>query len=301
MKRRIIAFAILLLVLVFSVPNTACATMIQSEDEDNGYTGVFVIVDSYSVTDERIIPGKPFTLTLVIKNASSAYLARKTLVTISNPDGVVPEYGKVSEFYLGDLEPGASETIELKYNTWSFNANALNFTVTITTNDTMHATTVRIPAGIEDPFSILSLEIPESGVQGDSLSASMTFKVLGENNRRDVTYIVNVDGQEAASSSIGIIKPGTTKNSAVAFSIPDAGQHEIEVKLRYTDESGQVFFMEAGKQTITINEKANQPTENEDRDYVIGNTSGPDYVGMGAMAGVIVLLFFTVVIILKKK
>ena len=124
--------------------------------------------------------------------------------------------------------------------------------------------------------------------------------MLGEGNIKDVAYIVKVDGEEVATSSIGIMKPGATKNSAVAFTIPNAGQHTIEVVLRYADEAGQLHYMEAGKQTITI-EKGENPQGSSDDYFIRGNASEPNYVGMGALAAVIVILFFTFVIIMKKK
>ena len=299
MKIRIKAFTILLLVLILAIPNTAYAYEIH---DDAWAPSAHVIVDSYSITNERIIPGEPFTLTLVVKNASSSVAARDTLVEISNPAGVAPEYGKVAEFYLGYLDPGASQSIELKYNSWtSVSSETLDFYVTIATTDSNHTTTLRIPAGSEEPFSILSVDIPEAGVQWESLSTSLTFKVLGEKSVKDVAYIVNVDGEETVNSSIGIIKAGATKTSAVAFTIMDAGQHTIEILLRYADEAGQIHYMEVGSKTVTIEKGTTQPIISDNPDNPGGNTTGPNYVGMGALAAVIVILFFTLVIIMKKK
>ena len=306
MKRRSNFFTILLLVLMFALfSNTAYAAEIVAEDvtdKEEEIAGAYIIVESYSITNERIIPGEPFDLTLVIRNASTEFKARNTLVDISEPSGVAPEYGKVSEFYLGDIEPGSSKNIQLKYDTWtSITADTLDFNVLIVTEDKTHTTTLRIPAGAEEPFAILSLDIPDSGKQGDSLSTSLTFKVLGEKNIKDVAYIVKVDDEEIVSSSIGIMKPGATKTSAAAFSISDAGKHTVKVLLKYTDETGQVLSMEAGNKTISIEKKANQQKTSEELNDESVNVSGPNYVGMGALAAVIVLLFFTVVLILKKK
>lgn len=299
MKIRIKAFTILLLVLMLAIPNTVHAV-----EFNPGYwvESAHVIVESYSVTNERINPGEPFVLTVVIKNASQNIIARDTLVEITNPSGVAPEYGKVAEFYIGDLQPDSSQTVELKYNSWtSINSDTLDFYVTIATSDRSHTTTLRIPAGSEEQFAILSSEIPDSGRQYDSLSTSLTFKALGESNLKDVAYIVKVDGEEVASSSIGIMKPGATKNSAVAFTIPEAGQHTIEVLIRYADEAGQVYYMEVGRKNITIQKGENSQITPGNTDYVRGDTTEPNYAGMGALAAVIVILFFTLVIILKKK
>ena len=306
MKRRISFFTILLLVLIFSISNNVYASEIMTDDvlneseEEN--IGAYLIVESYSITNDRIIPGEPFELKMVIKNASDSVKAKNTLVDIIDPSGVAPEYGKVSEFYLGDIDPDTSKTIQLKYDTWtSITSDTLDFNVMIATDDKTHTTTLRIPAGAEEPFSILSVDIPSSAKQGESLSTSLTFKVLGEDNIKDVTYIVRVDDEERVNSSIGIMKPGATKTSAAAFSISDAGKHTIEVLLRYTDETGQMLYMEAGQKDVTIEKKVSQQSSSGESIDANINNSGPNYIGMGALAGVIVLLFFTVVLILKKK
>ena len=306
MKRKSKLFAILLSLLMFTISGNAYASNIQTEEApdevEEEISGAYLIVDSYSITNERIIPGEPFELAMVIKNASTSIKAKNALVDISEPSGVAPEYGKVSEFYLGDIEPGSSKTIRLKYDTWtSITTDTLDFTVLIVTEDKTHTTTLRIPAGAENPFVILSTDIPTSGKQGESLSTSLTFKVLGEDNIKDVAYIVRVDDEEKVNSSIGIMKPGATKTSAAAFSVSDAGKHTIKVLLRYTEETGQMLYMDAGQETVTIEKKANQQNMSEDSTDIKKNDSGPNYIGMGALAAVIVLLFFTAVLILKKK
>ena len=306
MKRRNSLITILLLILLFAISsNTAFASEIvttQVADGEEKVAGAYLVVESYSITNERIIPGEPFELTLVIRNASPSIKAENALVDITEPSGVAPEYGKVSEFYLGDIEPNSSRTIQLKYDTWtSITTDTLDFNVLIVTEDKTHTTTLRIPSGAEEPFAILSLDIPDSGKQGESLSTSLTFKVLSEENIKDVAYIVKVDEEEKVSSSIGIMKPGATKTSAAALSVSDAGKHTIEVLLRYSDETGQMRYMEAGKKTVTIEKKAIQQAASEDSIGEDVKEAGPNYVGMGALAAVIVLLFFTVVLILKKK
>ena len=83
----------MVLVLMLAFPNTVYAYEIH---EDSWAPSAHVIVESYSVSNGRIIPGEPFVLTLVIKNASTKLSAIDTLVEISNPAGVAPEYGKVA-------------------------------------------------------------------------------------------------------------------------------------------------------------------------------------------------------------
>ena len=149
MKIRIKAFTILLLVLMLAIPNTVYAV---DFNPDAWVESAHVIVESYSITNERIIPGEPFVLTLVLTNASSRMTARDTLVEITNPAGVAPEYGKVAEFYIGDLQPDSSETIELKYNSWtSITADTLDFYVTIATADRSH-NTCRFRAAVCNSF-----------------------------------------------------------------------------------------------------------------------------------------------------
>ena len=299
MKRRITAFTILLMLLILAIPNTVNANQVNDILNVNGG---YVVIESYSITNERIIPGEPFVLTMVVKNASNMYAARNTLVDIINPSGVSPEYGKVSEFYLGDIEPGVTKTIELKYDTWtSIKSDTLDFQVIIVTDTNSHTTNLRIPSGSEEPFSVLAIDIPTNGTQGDSLSTSLTFRALGEEDIKDVAYVVRVDGEEVVCTTIGLMKPDATKNSAAAFSIADAGEHTIEILLRYSDETGKQYYMEAGQEKIVIIQGTNQQATPGGLENITRNNTEPNYIGMGALAAVIVVLFFSVVVILKKK
>ena len=66
MKRKSKFFAILLSLLMFTISGNAYASNILVEDisdeVEEEISGAYLIVESYGVTNERIIPGEPFEL-----------------------------------------------------------------------------------------------------------------------------------------------------------------------------------------------------------------------------------------------
>ena len=87
MKRKSKLFAILLSLLMFTISGNAYASNIQTEEApdevEEEISGAYLIVESYSITNERIIPGEPFELAMVIKNASTSIKAKNALVDIT--------------------------------------------------------------------------------------------------------------------------------------------------------------------------------------------------------------------------
>lgn len=50
----------------------------------------YIMVESYELSDEKIVPGEDFTLSLTLKNYSVSVTARDVLVNVENPGGIAP-------------------------------------------------------------------------------------------------------------------------------------------------------------------------------------------------------------------
>ena len=92
----------------------------------------FIVIERYELSRERIIPGNGFTLTLHLKNLSETRSASQVLVDITNPKGVAPVYGTVSQMFLGDFGPGESREVSFDYDSWtSITTETLDFGVVL--------------------------------------------------------------------------------------------------------------------------------------------------------------------------
>jgi len=105
-----------------------------------------VRVIGYEVTKTPVVPGDEFTLTLAIQNFSEKGTARDITVTLSNPSGVIPEYGSVNMVRVESIAPNETKKVSFNFTATSdLTANELYFTATITGNCLSSSTQFSIP------------------------------------------------------------------------------------------------------------------------------------------------------------
>lgn len=260
----------------------------------------FIVVDYYEITNEKIVPGEDFTLKIVLKNYNTRYPATGVLIDISNPAGVAPVYGTVSQMYIGDIGAGESKEVEIEYNSWTtIVSDTLDFNVTVVSDTNTNYIVLRAPVGADSPFSILSATAPASVEVYGLATLSLTFKVLGEERVKDVVLTATSDGQLIGSSQIGIISPGITKTQQLLLSFVEIGEHTVDLNLEYVDETGQKKVVPVTTTIITVIEDAPdnivEPTPGDNTD------DGMDTILLMGISGMLILVVFLVVVIVLRK
>lgn len=276
----------------------------QKEAETETTEAVFeplIVVDYYEITNEKIVPGEDFTLTLMLKNYSMNQPAKGVLLDISNPAGVAPVYGTISQVYVGDIGAGESKEVVVEYNSWTtIVGDTLDFNVTIISDSKQNYAVLRVPVGVDSPFSIISVTAPSEVEVYGLATLSLTFKVIGEEKVKDVVLAARADGVLIGSSQIGIISPGLTMTQQLLLSFVNTGEQTIDLSLEYVDEQGQKEVTSVTTTTITvIEETPGTVIDPASDDISDGNTESILLMGIGGMLILIVFLIF--VIVVKKK
>lgn len=263
-----------------------------------------IVLEKYEVTNEKIVPGEDFTLTLTLANYNTKDTAKDVLIDIMNPDGVAPVYGTISQVYVGDIAPGETKEVQVDYNSWtSIVGDTLDFNVTIVTSANTNYITLRIPSGSDSPFSILSTNVPEVVAVDEVISMSVAFQVLGEENIKDVALNVYESGELIAASQIGIMTPGVTKTQQVSTFLTETGDCALEIALEYIDNVGQQVVVPVRTAIISVVEESELDYE---QDYV-GSTNVDEpaeesntmlLLGVG---GILIVGIFLVAVIVARK
>lgn len=218
-----------------------------------------VMVDSYSVTNEKVIPGEDFELSLSVTNHDLQETATNVVVNVTNPVGVAPVYGSVSQLYVGDMQPGEQRVVKFQYNSWTtIETDTIDFGVSIFYDQGENSFALRIPSGTDIPFSIMGVSFPESMEVNTVGTAGVAFKVLGETNVQNVELNALVDGVPVTQNLIGILTPGTTKTQTIAINCYETGNHIVSLYLCYSDEYGQEKEIDLGSQTIVVTERTQE-------------------------------------------
>lgn len=304
--KKLLSCMLMVCALVLSSGTTVQATQMTGTNIDETVVETInpvILVEEYEVTNEKIVPGADFTLKLLLKNCSKRDV-HEVMIDISNPDGVAPVYGTVSQIFVGDIAAGKTKLVEFQYNSYtSITEEALDFKVTILSDSPTNYITIRVPVGVDSPFSVISTSIPSKAIAGESIPAALSFKVLGEENISNVTMVLKVN-EEEQKSVIGIVTPGMTKSQNMSFQLDTPGEHAVEVLLEYVDEVGVQQSLSVGTVVVAVEEgkgEAVQEQPNVVAPEPEENEGTNNLVVMGISGMLILVIFSTIVFIVSRK
>lgn len=263
----------------------------------------YIVLESYSLTDEKVVPGQDFTLSFVLTNHSENVTAKDILIDVMNPNGVAPVYGTVSQIWIPEILPNSSERIEVDYTcSADIVSEYLDFYVSISGGSTGYAV-LRVPVGSDVPFNILAVSMPDEKNYGDGLTASVSFKVIGEENVRNVYIELIKDDIPVAKSTIGSLTPGVTRTQNISAMAEGSGVSHIQLVLGYDDELGQTKEHILGTTDVTFESIVYE------EDTIQGNPSDSEstnedinkmlILGVGGMF--LLIIFFGVFILIKRN
>lgn len=298
-KTAIKIISTIVLILVMSFHPCFCVEAVATEVSGSIPT---IILEQYSVTDEQIVPGEEVTLTLYLKNCSTNTDANNVLLDITNPDGMIPLYGTVSQIYIDKIAAGETKEVSVDYYAeTSIDTTFVDFSLTVIVGTTAsNYISLRVPSGMDVPFSVISSQFPESVVAGDNATSALTFEVLGDENVRSVVHTISVNGELIGSSTIGTVTPGTirTQNTIVTFREP--GEYQVDIGIEYIDQTDQRqnYTIESTKVTVFENngEAMFVPSEYEN----IKNEEMHKSLLLG-ISGVGILAILVLVMLIRRK
>lgn len=258
-----------------------------------------ILLEKYAVTDERIVPGEEFTLTLTFKNYSSDKTAEGLLIDIMNPVGIMPVYGTVSQVYIEEIPAGASKEVRIDYVADTVLENvSVDFSMTIIGSGIVqNYVTIRVPVGTDVPFYVLSAKFPSSVAVGENATSSLTFEVIGDANIRNVAHVISVNGAVIGSNTIGSVSSGATRtqNTTVAFS--EAGEYTVDIEIQYIDKADQQQSYLVGSKTVTVYEEDNDIMASHE----MNNRSETDRSLLLGLGGIVLLAVLLLVVLINKK
>lgn len=293
--RNILLFSLVCCITFLGFPVKANAINLESSP--------YIMLESYEISNEKIVPGEDFTLTLTLKNYSVSATAKNVLVDISNPAGIAPAYGTVSRTWVEEMGPGETATVSFDYtSSMDITGDYLDFYITMVGEVTNYIT-LRAPVGSDSPFSVLAVSIPEQlGVNSIS-SASVSFRVLGDENVRNVAMEFILNGESVSKSSIGILTAGTTRTQSISVTGFAPGQFNAELILYYDDETDQTQSVVVGSAIVdVINDIETDVVQEETTEIVDANDdSRSDDIVLLGVGGILILGIFTVVLLIARK
>ncbi len=253
-----------LLFFVFEGKISVSASEIHTDD-------AMLLVTGYEVTNETITPGNDFTLTVKLSNFSKTEDAKNVFVVVSNPDGVAPKYGTVSQTYIESVGAGEETEVSFQYNSWAnIQADALNFNVNVYDGESSSVTQLRVPVGRLVDFDVDDVTVPLEYATNRTEYVSARIMNLGNKGVSNVTMVARCNGQDVASTSIGTMSAGTAKTQSVSVTFDEKGTYSFDLVLTYVSGDGTSKEYTIFSDKITVREESgnsvsqSKPVENTD-------------------------------------
>lgn len=258
-----------------------------------------ILLEKYAVTDERIVPGEEFTLTLTFKNYSADKAVDGLLIDVMNPTGIMPVYGTVSQVYIEEIPAGASKEVSIDYVADTILENAsVDFSMTIIGSGVaQNYVTIRVPVGTDIPFYVLSAKFPSSVAVGENATSSLTFEVIGDANIRNVAHVLSVNGIVIGSNTIGSVSSGTTRTQNTTVAFPEAGEYTVDIEIQYMDKADQQQSYLVGSKTVTVYAEDNDMMASHEME----NRSETDKSLVLGLGGIVLLAVLLLVVLINKK
>lgn len=265
-------------------------------------TAPYVVVEGYKISNDTIVMGEDFTLTLYLKNQSTTKTAKEVLIDIENPMEAIPVYGTVTQKYLDEIAPQETVEMSFDYETQSGSTSSvMSFSVAVMTNTRSNYVKIRVPVGSDAMFNVISSNMPAENYVGLNTSASISFRVLGEDSVGNIELRVEYNGNTIGRSQVGSVTAGMTKTQSVSFVLNYPGEYALDFYLDYTSEEGKAETEFLGSKMLSVTEA---PTGNNSGDVgqIIDSEVNNDNVTILLLGGLLILAIFVVaVVIIKKK
>lgn len=299
-KKKIIKICVLTLTLLVSLIHPAACLRVSAEEN----TSPIILIEKYTVTNDKIVPGNDFIITLYLKNYSMNVDAENVLVSISYPEGVAPEYGSVAQCLVETLKGGETKKIDFPFNAYvTLNKENIDFFVSASTGLSSNNVTLRIPCGSDSPFSIQGTAVPASAKANEKIDTSLTFKVLGTENVSNVSVEVLSNGIVLSSSYIGIVTPGVTKTQLTSIVFDEVGEYYLDLRLRYTDSSGlsQNILVTSKEISITENGEAAVEPDNDYKEQLQKDKSANNNLMIMGISGILIILICVIIVFITSR
>ncbi len=220
-----------------------------------------LIIESYQVVGEQLIPGEDFTLKLTIKNTNPYVDAHNVMISYSSSNLIVyPVYGESNQSFLEKITAGETEVIEL-HMTVLENANTNVASVSIqmdySSDDFSNSITnsgLILPISASCNMQIGTLSVAQSSMIGSKSLVSIAFSNIGSADIRNAKMMLEGDIlKEQKEVLLGDLLIGAQASKDCYVNFQHEGEQSLSISFSYEDPNGIVYTIPEEKFTTMVN------------------------------------------------
>ena len=261
-----------------------------------------VEIEGYEIEGGYLQAGKNANILLTLRNANRVSAANNVMVMISSNSGMIyPEYGSDNQFYVGSLTAGSSTTITIPVTVNSkLEADYVDFICEIVYESSgrkiTNKATMILPSDSVSSVAVRSVEVSSHSIVNGKSLLSINYSNNSTDSINDAKLIV--DGNVSESTKVinlDYIGAGKTytKDCNIVFTQP--GIQQIEIRLQYTDQEGNVIENDLGVYTVTVEQQTATGAAQSDENAML------NLVGMAIAAIALIVSAGVVIVYIKKR
>ncbi len=290
-NNRLFLLIILVALFVGMMPSKTYATQIAEADSEADSEDLPVgkntelgrpriIVDSYSVSEDGIVAGNPFELTVTIQNVNPNMATGSILLKVDTTSSSIKNvYGQSNEAYVNYLRAYEKATVVFKLEATK-DISTENVPLTLSINfadesayENNNDVQLQIPVKMQGVLMIQNYSLPSEIYVGTKARVSATYENAGIENLDDITMTVTGEGlAEPVVQNLVSLSGGDKNYTETYVEFNKAGEQKIQIDFSYKDASGTVHNI--GEKEFSVQVKDNtqtQPNPTQQEESAPGN------------------------------
>lgn len=259
-----------------------------------------ILVSNYQVTNDAIVSGETFDLSLTVKNTSDTYAAEDiTVSVVPREDAFYTVYGNSNQQYIDYLEPLEEQTITLKMQAeTALNVQQVQADVTIDSYDQFvegqvtNKALIIIPVKLDVMLQVKDFDFSRSTVVGTKARLQVRFENTGRKDLHNISLHITGDGlEEAYQIPIGDLHTGEESSKEVFFDFDQTGSKNMYFYFEYMDSSNATYTTVAQNFATNVTEIQFQNSVDQGQQRTIFLMQIVLFLTITGLISVIILMF----------
>jgi hypothetical protein len=280
------------------------------EAKKDGYSNAKprIVIDSYTITDDAIVPGEEFDLQLVLYNPGRVYSANNILLTFTNSaDSISVVYPNSDQVYIESIAPGKKENITIRLKASAeIKTEAVKFSVNAVyaddeTSSNMNEMSISLPVTKSSKFEIQNVSIQEEVYTGAKTRAHITYKNSGSDNFYNVTMHIEGDALETSQQySLGSLIAGKVSYAEAYIEFTKVGTQSINIYFTYEDIKGTEYTTEPYISEVELHKNSEKTDIKADEEFHNESNNTGGFIGKTVILAGSIVMGVAVLALIKK-
>lgn len=269
--------------------------------------GGALMIDSVEIEKGDFSPGSTATLSFKIKSVGLSTTATDIIVQFSSDSGITPVFGDSDQKYIATVAPAQITELKFVVNVPSDMEEervqvSLDMSYELRGEKSLNKASVYIPIQYNSGVVVNGVSVAESAKIGSKALISITYANGSDETLKDVTFHLDGNIEESTSTvEIGNLESGASNYQDVYVIFNELGEQTVDITVSYTDMEGNTFTKDVSSEVITV---SNEEAATDDQVVIPaqnGDSIVKKIVKIAILLGIIAIIGYMVVLLIKKK